>query len=645
MSRTAAARRVTIQDLPFSIKCNGTNTAVTLDAAATTSFGTGDFSSGIRFYVSGSASNASFNVLYSGYTADVSGQRGYIFAFNYVTGAVSAYIDSGSPTITSATGLLQKDAWNTLHLDRSGANATLYLNGVSVGTASGLGSAVATSSAAGKIGIHPAASTTFSFNGFWCDFFAFSRTLSANEAASLHYDGVRSISQTGLVVRYRAANGTGTAVTDESGNGHTGVLANGTWSLLSPFKPRQPIGGSLIRNWDFELVPTFTAATATAGRWIDGTSGGSTSNDLFAWAVEGINSAGTFTARYDTTVFSGGAASLKISTTAAASAVSASTVRSVGTASLVLTGGIPCLPNTTYTMTYRMKTLANSGAATTGAYAFLRTYTNAGASLATVEGTKIQTTTDWMDYTITITTGATAAFLVPMLRVVGNDGAGTLIMDAWFDSIVLRPAFLPSRQAINGNMIVNGDFAYAPTLVAPTTTAGRWIDGTAAGSTTVSETRWATLSGAVTAAASASLETRAGRNTMKLDLTNTSGAIGVGNTLSSSAPASKDVLIPLLPSTSYTLSFYLETLNCATNAAFAFLREFTATLASTPATNTTSKLSGTNARTLVTMTFTTNASTYFGVIALLNNVAGNVSTAWFDSVTLTPTTPVGRSAA
>lgn len=60
----------------------------------------------------------------------------------------------------------------------------------------------------------------------------------------------------------------------------------------------------------------------------------------------------------------------------------------------------------------------------------------------------------------------------------GNGNHGTITGAVWSSDVPSK-----KRKAIGGNLVNNGDFAYQPPFVANQTTSGRWLDGTAAGST------------------------------------------------------------------------------------------------------------------------------------------------------------------
>jgi hypothetical protein len=196
------------------------------------------------------------------------------------------------------------------------------------------------------------------------------------------------------------------------------------------------------------------------------------------------------------------------------------------------------------------------------------------------------------------------------------------------------------------NLIPNGGFEDAPAFTAATTTAARWIDGTAAGSSATRLNGWAIPVGSVTASAAASFDTSVsavGTNSMKLDLLNTSGAISVSTRRQTPAANLLYELIPMYPSSAYILTGQIKTNNTATNGAWIEVVEYSSS-GSALATNVTSKLSGTNNWQQMTKSFTSNASTVGCAIILRHNVAGNISTAWFDDLKLILNSPSGNVA-
>ena len=216
---------------------------------------------------------------------------------------------------------------------------------------------------------------------------------------------------------------------------------------LTPVYPegRVPANGNLVKNFDFEVAPTFVAVPGTTTRWIDGTSAGSTTNSTYKWAID---YSGTVSCRFDPTTFYAGASSMKLSTTAVASWAEISSVRGTPTVLTLPIDGIRMNPGVSYTCRFRMKTDYISGDATNGATLAVQEYNAAASVTATNLGTYIKTTTDWTEYEFSFTANAATQFARIQMRVYGHQGAATLIMDAWFDDIYLAPTTNPGRVVI-----------------------------------------------------------------------------------------------------------------------------------------------------------------------------------------------------
>lgn len=220
---------------------------------------------------------------------------------------------------------------------------------------------------------------------------------------------------------------------------------------ITPVYPegRRPANGNLVENFDFEVAPTFVAATATRNRWIDGTSGGSTANTTYKWALNDTNSSSSnVTAQFDTVSPNKGLYSMKLSTLGVNRVACVATAKSNSVADVSATS-LRINPNTSYTYSVWMKTNYVSGDSDDGAYVQFTERNAAASSIASTTTTKVKTTTGWTKYTGTFTSSATTVYLDILLFVRGTTGAATLIMDAWFDDIYLAPTTDPGRIAIN----------------------------------------------------------------------------------------------------------------------------------------------------------------------------------------------------
>lgn len=196
------------------------------------------------------------------------------------------------------------------------------------------------------------------------------------------------------------------------------------------------------------------------------------------------------------------------------------------------------------------------------------------------------------------------------------------------------------------SILPNGTFESAPTgFTAQTNTAGRWIDGSAAGSAASTGLGWATpnAGSGVGANAAASFDntiSRSGTTSMKLSNLTITGGVTAGTYNTTVVRA----YYPIQVATAYILSGYIRTNNVPANGAFIDIRQYSAN-GTTLATTSTTKVGGTDASfRQVTLAFTSNASAVFYNIFLRNTTTGNVCDAWFDDITLVPAT-TGRIAA
>jgi len=134
---------------------------------------------------------------------------------------------------------------------------------------------------------------------------------------------------------------------------------------------------------------------------------------------------------------------------------------------------------------------------------------------------------------------------------------------------------------------------------------------------------------------------------LKLEAIDTSGGGVVYNTSGVTLPILSLEAIPLKVSTVYKLTLQAKTNLVGASGVWADLIQYDSA-AVVGTTVSTSKLSTTNDWTVLTVTFTSDNDAVFGRIALQNSVAGTVSQAWFDDVTLeevvTDTTFTGKVA-
>lgn len=260
---------------------------------------------------------------------------------------------------------------------------------------------------------------------------------------------------TGATAVYPLSEGAGSIAYDTSGNGNDGTITSGTWTRDTPTKTRKAVGGNMVFNGDFEIAPVVNVPTTTQYRWIDGTaSGNSVPTIIFGWGLESLT--GTGGAQFDTSVKYSGNASMKLSTSAVSSTVEVSQKAN----SSFINSTIPVLPSTSYTATCRIKTNITSGTATTGAQlrAIELQGNNSSTAATNTIASGIVTTQDWTQYTATFTTASNTRFIKMVCRLI-NDGAATLIGDAYFDDITLTLTTPETRTAAGARLPAVGRIA------------------------------------------------------------------------------------------------------------------------------------------------------------------------------------------
>jgi len=204
-----------------------------------------------------------------------------------------------------------------------------------------------------------------------------------------------------------------------------------------------------IKNGGFEYAPSFTAETTTRGKYINGTADGSDS-DKYKWGIHKLNSTiGNISAFFDSSQYVSGKYSMKVRAIGSGTACGVAP-NIANSANTMLLYGIPALPGATYPISGYMKTNYTSGDATTGSTIQITTRTRTGAFITISLTTLVKTTTNWTYYTANIT-NPTTVYVTPVLLVKGNDGAATLVMDAWFDDIrinMLPPTAKTSNKVL-----------------------------------------------------------------------------------------------------------------------------------------------------------------------------------------------------
>ena len=606
------------------------NAAASRIDAGTDFVGTGDVTVTGWFKLSG-LGGGNFGRVYD------NGNSFFFFDGSFKT--FSSTRNGGGSFAVGSTGAVQRDSWfyGTFTSTSTGLTS-YYLNGVVKNSSTNGGTPDAALHNA-FIGNNTA--NTRNFAGQMKDLRIYNSILTITQITTLMNGG----NVPGAVRIFNFNEGACTIAYDTSGNGNNGTITSGTWTRDAPSKIRTGVNGNLVFNGDFEIAPVVNVATTSGGVYVDGTAGGDSSGrqTIFGWFV--WNYTTSWEAKFDTSVSHSGNASMKISTTATGSTVGLRA--SIHASSSFKQNNIPVLPNTSYTYSGWVKTNLVSGSATTGARLQFVTSTGTADVTTTTAVTGLVATQDWTQYTGTFTTAATARFITPVMQIVGNDGTGTLIMDAWFDDITLTPTTPTTRTATTGpyrktveNLVTNGDFEYAPAFTAAQTSMSRWIDGTAAGAATVND-----YGVRVIGAAGVSAQFDSGYLKLVVPANKWIEAY-IGRTGYGAIPN----YIPILPSTSYTVTMRMKTEYISGDALGARITVYVSDGAFGGVTSyATSYIKTTTDWTTYSVTFTTGATVRYARVACSTSTdtgAANLSmTAYYDDIVLTKTTPDARTTA
>lgn len=335
-----------------------------------------------------------------------------------------AMYDGTLNPVIQTTSTVADNAWHTFIGRRLDNTLIFYVDGVYIGTTT---AALGDMNEASTIVINGNAAIA-TMSDAWFTYNAFTQ----EDATNYHKSGAIPYP---CLFRLPFDEGASAIAYDSSGNGNNGTITSGTWSANVPSKKRGGVGGNMVPNGDMSFVPVVNVPTTTTSRWMDGTASGSTTNNLFGWYLFSGNAA----------QFEG--ASLKVSATVAGAVTQVTSSAGATLTPSTTYTAIPVLPNTSYTLSGWIKTTKISG---DGRGAFLRAglLTGTGASDSTQSTTFINTTTEWTYYSRVFTTSAATRFISVQLSTWGADGAATLIMDAWFADIQLRPTVASGRETV-----------------------------------------------------------------------------------------------------------------------------------------------------------------------------------------------------
>ena len=406
---------------------------------------------------------------------------------------------------------------------------------------------------------------------------------------------------------------------------------------------RKKFSNGFVKNGNFEDAPPFTAATIAASRWVDGTSAGSAANDTFGWIMSPSWTGTDGDVSFDSSTEYSGSYSLKISKTSATGGTSGG---AVGLGTLVSPTidtqrkyFIPVKPSTDYKLVFYLKTDSVSSLNSAGARARVLMYDGvATGSVSSANSSYVIGTTGWQRIEVKFTTAATAYYANVWLQLDNETGT------AWFDDVSLAPVYPDARDMVGENMIKNSGFEIAPTFVAATTSTPRWIDGTAAGSTTNSSYKWSVETSGTSSCRFDDTVFKNGSSSMKLSTSAVASFVEVSSVRGTPSVTSlRADGMQVAPSTSYTCTYWMKTNYVSGDSAAgatAAIQEFDAAgtaIATTVGTYVKSTLGWTQ----YSFTFTTAATAAY--VRARARIYGHTGTAtlimdaWFDDITFGPT--------
>lgn len=554
-----------------------------------------------------------------------------------------------SKTIVGTAKKAKFFEWNCVSATYNGSAVLIFLNGSQLAETLAVSGALGTNSGPLRIGAYYSGGISATFLGNLSQPRVYAAGCTLAEHQDRYYRSITSTAlQAGLVLDLNTQLGAGSTVTDLSGLGnHATMGASASWTSDSPFKSRKAsVNANMVKNGNFEYAPPFTAATTGSGVWVDGTTAGSATNDLFNWYK--INGVSTFVASFDSAVKNSGTYSMKIeaTNTTGRGRVMNTPFEATTTEALVKQYGIPVQRGLDYRLTAYVKTNNVPASSVKIAVQF---FTALGVAISSTNSAFFPATQDFTIYTAVITAPTTADFA----RIAfSQDVAGT-VCQAWIDDLTFLPVYPEGRVPANGNLVKNFDFEVVPTFVAATTGLGRWIDGSSAGSTTNATYKWGTNSANSSGTIAAQFDSstsNSGSGSMKVSTTATASTAVVSNALTNTLAAVSAFSYRVNPGISYTYSVWMRTnyvSGDSDDGAYVQFTERNAAAGSITSTTST-KVKTTTGWTNYTGTITTNAATvYLDILFFVRGTTGTgtlIMDAWFDDIYLAPTTNPGRVA-
>lgn len=500
------------------------------------------------------------------------------------------------------------------------------------------------------------------------------------QVSDIYYFGkIQTVNPPAANVQYRLDEGSGTTALDSSGNGNNGTITGATYSTDVPMVARSAAANrTVVQDFKSSLLYPRAGTTATttvkSGRILQGLS----SYTIGAWVKPAVGSGAT-TAIYCERAAAGNDI-LKLESVNGTGGVLRMTIRddagtlntigaNAGTGAKDGKWHYAIVTNKAGTIQFYVDgTLVGGGTQTA-----TNTFTDAGMSCrigsdaadanATWDGGLADVTLFNValtpDEVMTLSKTGSLVTYNPIGRWKLNEGAGTSATDysgngntgTITGATYTADVPMVERKLVNPNLTKNGGFDFVPPFTAATTTSSRWIDGTAAGSTTNDIFGWGTYSEYSCTFNYDTSTTKTGYASMKIATQTTAPTANHQNSVnqwpvSQTAITAAKYLMPVVAGASYLITGYIKTDSITNNNARG--ARFNATTYSGDTSGSTSQgatsfVNGTTDWTYYSTVITISAGRSW--LSVSPEIRGESGTAWFDKLEIYPVTAETRLAA
>lgn len=213
---------------------DGSNDYVSVSDSTDFHFGSGDFSIGLWALVNEADSSTTRSLIGQGGGSYNYGSTGIEWCiYKYATDEKLYFgVNQGysKTTVVSTSSVTLGYAWHYYTISKSGTTATIYLDGVSVGSGTISGSITTVSSGTPRLRIGEESTGTLPWNDFIRNVRIYKGTALTQSEIKGIIKSERQAPTTNLVANWAMDEGTGSSIYDSSGNDHTGTISGASWT-------------------------------------------------------------------------------------------------------------------------------------------------------------------------------------------------------------------------------------------------------------------------------------------------------------------------------------------------------------------------------------------------------------------------------